>query len=358
MITAMLQSADDHSNKEQLGVHRPTAFCAFGTLLSGISLYGLVAEFLTDGPPGRRCYVAIKALVHVYALFLVSLAFSISFMMRMSVAATSSTLLASAALVTFRQWQWPLTALGADVRAYMGCEEELQHLIELSANVASGFLGGWFTVAFYYFQHHPDEANDARLLVSKYFTFLTSVGASLLTVNAVPGNNHLMVCLQPAWKLVVLTCVLAGSVMATALVIAESKVGPYVALALIPEAIAFTAWCAQVVVALPGWLQTYGHGGEPAPFSFVGVPLTLLLALLLTFRAKDAGALSSLFDEAFVLFASADVVAAMGWRLLTQPPVPVNATAVQAPAKILAFFTWLLLFISVLFFIGAFMFGR
>lgn len=83
--------------------------------------------------------------------------------------------------------------------------------------------------------------------------------------------------------------------------------------------------------------------------------LTLLLAVL-TYRAKDARAMSSVYDEAFVLVTAAAVVAALGWRLLTQPPTPIEAPEFQVAAKILAFSTFWLLLLSVLAFLGV-MFG-
>ena len=84
------------------------------------------------------------------------------------------------------------------------------------------------------------------------------------------------------------------------------------------------------------------------------MPLALLLAVL-TYCAKDVDvdqALSTLYDEAFVLVTAAALVAALAWRLLTQPPTPTQAPEVQAAAKVLAFSTFCLLVLSVLAFLG------
>ncbi|GJN09504.1 hypothetical protein PR202_ga27517 [Eleusine coracana subsp. coracana] len=354
LLTAsmVVPMAVDHSNKEEHAVHWPTVLCAFSTLLSGLSLYGLVAEFL-PARPGPYRYMAIKSLVHVYALFLVSLSFSLSLMVRMVPAATSLTLAVSAVLVTHRLRRCVATALRDDVEGYMGCEEELQQLIELSTYAASMFFGGWFGMAFFYFENYSEVAGHARFLPSEYLTFFVSVGASLLIVKAVPGKPAPDRQQQPVREVMALVCTLVFFVVVTVLVIAESKVGNYVALALVPEAIALIACCAQLLLGLPEWLREYSGAvaGEPAPHNFVGVSLTLLLSVL-TYRVKDVRALSSLYDEVFVLLTTADVVAALGWRMLTQPPVPVEAPQVQAAAKILAFFTYCLLVLSVLAFMG------
>ena len=74
----------EHSNKKQ-AMHPPTMFCSYLTFVSGLSLRSLVAdEFLSATPIWCR-YIAIKALVHASALFLASLSFSLSLMMRMNV---------------------------------------------------------------------------------------------------------------------------------------------------------------------------------------------------------------------------------------------------------------------------------
>jgi hypothetical protein len=68
------------------------------------------------------------------------------------------------------------------------------------------------------------------------------------------------------------------------------------------------------------WLGYDHHGGSKGEPSFVSVSLTLLMAVL-SYHAKDARdrALSSLYDEAFVLVTTAAaVVASLGWRLLTR----------------------------------------
>jgi hypothetical protein len=81
-------------------------------------------------------------------------------------------------------------------------------------------------------------------------------------------------------------------------------------LALDPEAIAFTAWCAQradekhiLPIGWSEWLgydQHDGDRGEPPSQSFINVSLTLLLAVL-SYHVKDVRALSTVYDEAFVL---------------------------------------------------------
>ncbi|RCV22554.1 hypothetical protein SETIT_4G229900v2 [Setaria italica] len=335
----------EHSNKKA-AMHPPTMFCSYVTFLSGVALRSLVAECLDPEPCPCR-YVAIKALVHACAFFLVSLSFSLSLMTRMNAVGTSTTLAAAA-------------GLNEDVRAYAGCEENLQQLLELSTNVTSMLFGGWFGMAFFYFQNNPEEARDARFLPSEYLTFSTSVAASLLFVKAVP--RRLAPCPRPVRELMALTGALICGVVATALVIAASKVRGYAALALVPEAAALGAWCAKrardrwlLPVALPASLGG-GAQGEPPSHSFVSVSLTLLLAVL-TYRAKDVDqALSTLYDEAFVLVTTAAVVAALAWRLLTQPPIPTDKPDVQAASRVLAFSTFCLLVLSVLSFLGV-MFG-
>jgi hypothetical protein len=116
-----------------------------------------------------------------------------------------------------------------------------------------------------------------------------------------------------------------------------------VVLALIPEAIELAAWCAQLsseCLELPvrrpdEWLGYDHHGGSKGEPSFVSVSLTLLMAVL-SYHAKDARdrALSSLYDEAFVLVTTAAaVVASLGWRLLTQSPTPTRATRSSGGSK-------------------------
>jgi predicted small integral membrane protein len=90
---------------------------------------------------------------------------------------------------------------------------------------------------------------------------------------------------------------------------------------------------------------------EPSPASFVSVSLTLLMAV--------SRALSSLYDEAFVLVTTAAVVASLGWiggcslsrrhRLVHQ-----EFRRQQRYAHFSPF--WLLLLLSVLAFLGV-MFG-
>ncbi|KAJ1255058.1 hypothetical protein BS78_K294100 [Paspalum vaginatum] len=352
----------EHSNKKQQAMHLPTVLCSYFTFLSGLSLRGLVAECLST-TPGRHRYIAIKALVHACALLLVSLSFSLSLMMRMNPGATSATLAAAALFVAYRLRCCATTTLREDVQAYRGCEEELQQLLELSTNVTSMLFGGWFGMAFFYFQNYPEEARDARFLPSEYLTFFTSVAGSLMLLNAV---RKIAGGAQDVREIVWLTRALVAGVVLTALVIAASKVRGYTVLALFPEAIALLVWCWCVWQerrnrTLPGprGLPRRDDGaaaqGEPSSHSFVSVSLTLLLSVL-TYRAKDVGALSTLYDEAFVLVTAAAVVAALGWRLLTQPPVPTEDKGVRAAAKTLAFFTFLLLTLSVLAFLGV-MFG-
>ncbi|CAN6177155.1 unnamed protein product [Urochloa humidicola] len=334
-------------------IHLPTTIFAYFSFLSGLSLRGLVSEFV-DPNPGRRRYIAVKLLVHACALLLVFLSFSLALMMRMSVVATSITVAAAAVFVAHRLWQCAAAPLDADLIAFMGCEEELHQLLDLSTGVTSTLFGGWYGTAFYYYQNYAEEASDARLVPSEYLTFFTSVVASLVLVKAVPRRHSA----RPARELMALACALASGVAATALVVAASKVGGYAALALVPEAVAFAAWCANradhmLPVIWPEWLS-YGHGGggvEPASNSFVGVSSTLLLAVL-SYRVKDARAFSTAFDNVFIVVTTSAVVAALGWRLLTQPPTPIRTPGVQAAAKILSFATFWLLLLSVLIFLG------
>ena len=63
-----------------------------------------------------------------------------------------------------------MTELKEDVDAYSGCEEPLQQLLNLSANVTSMLFGGWFGLAFFYFPNNLEEARDTRFLPSEYLT--------------------------------------------------------------------------------------------------------------------------------------------------------------------------------------------
>ncbi|CAL5039932.1 unnamed protein product [Urochloa decumbens] len=352
--------AIEHSNnksRRQQAMHLPTMLCTFLTFFCGLSLRGLVGECF--GPiPGPRRYIAIKSLVHACALLLVSLSFSLSLMMRMNVVATSVTLAAAAAFVAHRLWQCAVTRLSDDVDAYRDCEEQLTQLLDLSTHVTSTLFGGWFGMAFFYFRNYPEEAYDARFVPSEYLTFFTSVAASLMLLKAVRKKAQ---GTQQVTELMALLYALVTGVVATALVIAASKVRGYAALALVPEAVALAAWYARQkdgMFTLPlHWqdLLNYGGGGgdrqgEPPANGFVGVALPLLLGVL-TYHAKDIErALSTLYDEAFVLVTAAAAVAALGWRLLTQ--LPMLTPEVQAAATVLAFSTFSLLVLSVLTFLG------
>ncbi|CAN6179523.1 unnamed protein product [Urochloa humidicola] len=358
MPMAIEQSNSKSRRQQQATMHLPTILCTFLTFFYGLSLRGLVGECF--GPiPGPRRYMAIKSLVHACALLLVSLSFSLSLMMRMNVIATSMTLAAAAAFVAHRLWQCAVTRLRDDVDAYWECEVQLQQLLDLSTSVTSTLFGGWFGMAFFYFRNYPEEAHDARFVPSEYLTFFTSVAASLMLLKAVRKRAHGP---QQVTELMALLYALVTGVVATALVIAASKVRGYAALALVPEAIALAAWYARKLdgrFRLPlRWqdLLNYGGGGgqqgEPPANGFVGVSLPLLLGVL-TYRVKDIErALSTLYDEAFVLVAAAAAVAALGWRLLTQPPMLERYPELQAAATVLAFSTFSLLVLSVLTFLG------
>jgi hypothetical protein len=356
--------AIEQSNKrQQVIMHLPTLFCTFLTFFCGLSLRGLVGECFCP-IPGPRRYVAIKSLVHACALLLVSLSFSLSLMMRMNVVATSATVAAAAAFVAHRLWQCAVTELRDDVEAYKTCEEELQQLLDLSTSVTSTLFGGWFGMAFFYFRNYPEEARDARFVPSEYLTFFTSVAASLMLLKAVRKRAQGP---QQVSELVLLLYALVAGVAATALVIAASKVRGYAALALVPEAVALAAWCARRFDGRPGrrprllpktvqdlldYINQGGGHGEPPGHGFVSVSLPLLLGVL-TYRAKDIErALSTLYDEAFVLVTAAAALAALGWRLLTQPPMLTRYPEAQAAATVLAFSTFSLLVLSVLTLLG------
>ncbi|PVH47386.1 hypothetical protein PAHAL_4G048800 [Panicum hallii] len=352
--------AIEHSNKRQQTMHLPTLLCTFLTFFCGLSLRGLVGECFCP-IPGPRRYVAIKSLVHACALLLVSLSFSLSLMMRMNVVATSATVAAAAAFVAHRLWQCAATGLRDDVDAYRNCEEQLQQLLDLSTSVTSTLFGGWFGMAFFYFRNYPEQARDARFVPSEYLTFFTSVAASLMLLKAVRKRARGP---QQVTELVALLYALVAGVAATALVIAASKVRGYAALALAPEAVALAAWCARRLDGRPGrrlrllplrvqdLLNYSGVHGEPPGHGFVSVSLPLLLGVL-TYRAKDIErALSTLYDEAFVLVTAAAALAALGWRLLTQPPMLTRYPEAQAAATVLAFSTYSLLVLSVLTFLG------
>ncbi|PUZ59542.1 hypothetical protein GQ55_4G050800 [Panicum hallii var. hallii] len=250
-------------------------------------------------------------------------------------------------LVVHRLWQCAATGLRDDVDAYRNCEEQLQQLLDLSTSVTSTLFGGWF--------------RDARFVPSEYLTFFISVAASLMLLKAVRKRAGGP---QQVTELVALLYALVAGVAATALVIAASKVRGYAALALAPEAVALAAWCARRLDGRPGrrlrllplrvqdLLNYSGVHGEPPGHGFVSVSLPLLLGVL-TYRAKVIErALSTLYDEAFVLVTAAAALAALGWRLLTQPPMLTRYPEAQAAATVLAFSTYSLLVLSVLTFLG------
>lgn len=348
--------AIEHSNKKQQSMHLPTMLCTFLTIFCGLLLRGLVGE-CWHTVPGPRRYVAIKSLVHACALLLVSLSFSLSLMMSMNIIATSVTFAAAALFVAHRLWQCAVRDLKDDVNAYWKCEEQLQQLLDLSTNVTSTLFAGWFGMAFFYFRNCPNLAHDAQLVPSEYLTFFTSVAASLMLLKAVRKKDKGP---QKLAELMALLYALVTGVVTTTLVIAASKVRGYAVLALIPKAIALAAWYAQrlkgrfrLPVSWKDLLNYGGHGGEQPGHALVGVALPLML-MVLTYHVKDdlERALSTLYDEAFVLFTAAAAIPALGWRLLTQPPTLTNYPDAQAAATVLAFSTFFLLVLSVLSFLG------
>lgn len=347
--------AVEHSNKKQQSMHLPTLICTFLTFFCGLLLRGLVGE-CWHTVPGPRRYIAIKSLVHACALLLVSLSFSLSLMMSMNVIATSITFAAAALFVAHRLWQCVVRKLKDDVNAYWGCEEELQQLLDLSTNVTSTLFAGWFGTAFFYFRNYPNLAHEARFVPSEYLIFFTSVAASLMLLKAVRKRAKGP---QQLAELMALLYALVTGVVTTTLVIAASKVRGYAVLALIPEVMALIAWYAREpdrrFKLLPlRWqdLLNYGGHGEQPGHALVAVALPLML-MVLTYHVKDIErALSTLYDEAFVLFTAAAAIAALGWRLLTQPRMLTSYPNVQAAATVLAFSTFSLLVLSVLSFLG------
>lgn len=342
----------EHSNsKKQSSLHLPTELSAFFTLSSGLFLRGILVGEFHEPRPCRRRYVAIKVFVHICALFLVSLSFCLTLMMRMNVVVTSVTVAATAVLIAHRLWQCARTELDDDLDAYHDFDEIIHQLIELASHITSIIFLGWFGMAFFYFVNFPEEARDARFLLSEFFTFITSVAASLTMLKAVPRLRRTFLTLTLAAELEAMTWALVSGVAATAIAIAASKVGGYAALALLPGAVALAAW-----VLPPRWLPAfleYGHGGDEPSSShgFVSVALTVLLAVL-TYHAKGGG-MSSMYDEAFVLVTAADVVAALGWRMLTQRMAMADGgRGLKAAAKILSFFTVWLLVLSIMAFLG------
>ncbi|CAL4937864.1 unnamed protein product [Urochloa decumbens] len=334
----------ESSNQKQ--VHQPTVIVAVTTVILGFGLFTLVFSIPHGHPPGPH-YVAIKTLLHLCAVALVALSFSLSLMMRMNAAVAYSTLAAAGAYAGHRLWQCAARAFAADLEAYTGCEEEVHQLLETATGITSLLFGVWFGTAFFFFQNFPEEARDGRLLPSEYLIFFNSVAASLMFVKSVP--RRLPPPPQPVCEIRALVYALVAGAVATALAIAASKVGRYAA------ALALAVGCAQwakdswgLPIALPACLRTQqedGQGGEPAEAlsqNIVVVSMTLLVAVL-SYHAKDAKALSTLYDEAYVLVTTAAVVAALGWRLLTLPPVRTWA-GVHAAAKVLAHAAvWLLL---------------
>ncbi|KAL6873765.1 hypothetical protein ACP4OV_013847 [Aristida adscensionis] len=363
----------DHSSNKNRGqaMNWPTELCTYSTFLSGISLYGLVADFFLLHPNhlGPQRYVAIKALVHACALLLVTLFFALSLTMRINVVATSSTLAAAAALVAHRLWRRWTTALKEDVEEYSGREEDIRRLLELSAGVTAMLFAGWFSMV----QNYPEAAEvaggaRARLLLTpEYLTFLTFVASSLVLLKNVPGSL-LVPCEDPLRELVALTWALAAGVVATALAAAASKLGGYAALALLPVAVAVARSCAEVV-GWPEWLRGCGHGGVPVRaegeppaslISFVNVSASLLLAVLIwQANNKEVRALSTMFVEALFLLGSAAVVAAVGSTLLTQTPLPAaTAEVVQPAAMILSSSSyWLMVLVLLVALLGIIIFG-
>lgn len=173
--------AVDYTNKKNK-VHMPTVMCAYVTFLLGLSLRGLVSEFL-ETTPGRRRYAAIKIAVHACVIMLASLSFTVSLMLPMNIIVTSLTLAAATVFVLHRLWKCAGTTLEMDVEAYDGCEEELQQLLELASSLTSMLFGGWFGVALYSFQNYHDEAvGDVR--PSEYLAFFTSVAATMMLTSA------------------------------------------------------------------------------------------------------------------------------------------------------------------------------
>jgi len=122
-------------------------------------------------------------------------------------------------------------------------------------------------LVFYYFQNYPEEVREARFLPSEYLTFFTSGAASLMLVKAVPQKP----CSQPVKDLMVLICAVATGVVTRDDFAHDRSVQGgcgYVVLALIPEAIALAAWCAQrssecleLPVRWPGEWPGYDHHG-------------------------------------------------------------------------------------------------
>ncbi|CAL5049260.1 unnamed protein product [Urochloa decumbens] len=366
-VGMVMQLGVDNSNEKQ--VHKPTFFIAYGSLVLSLGLSGLVWFRSSPSRPHDKEYVAIKLLLHACVLCLVSLCFSLSLMLRMKLAVTATALAAAVLYVLHRLWQCYKTALDVDLDAYRGCEEVLQQLIELSTMGTSMLLSGWFSMAFYYFQNYPEEARDARFVPSEHITFLASVALSLMLVKSVPRPRRVpplrrrLVC-----ELAVLICLLFVAMVTVALVIAASKVGTRGALlALIPEAAAAVAFCTEWATdwlglpsVLPEWLVEYDQGGaqqggETPPQSFFSVALMVLLAVL-SYHVKNVRALSTLYDEVFVLATAGATVAALGWRFLVHLLKLNQKTGVQAAAKTLACFAFLLLMLSVLALPG-FLFG-
>ncbi|KAF8723044.1 hypothetical protein HU200_022193 [Digitaria exilis] len=292
--------AMEHSNNKQQQQyqeeHIPAMICTFLTFFCGLSLRGLVGECFPP-IPGPRRYIAIKLLVHLCAILLVSLSFALSLMMGgMNVVVTSVTLAAASAFVACRLWQCAATDLSVDVEAYRNCEEQLQQLLDLPTNIMSTLFLGWFTMVFFYFRNYPEEAHNARFIPSEYLTFFFSVAGALMLLMAVRRR-------------------------------AEGR---------------------QHVTQIKSQ-----QGGEPPAHGFMAVVLPLLLAVL-AYQVKDIDrrALSSLYDEMFVLFTAAAAVSASVWRLLTLPPMLTNYQEARAAATILALSTFSLLLLCVLAFIA------
>ncbi|CAN6180526.1 unnamed protein product [Urochloa humidicola] len=349
LLGILLPLINESSNQKQ--AHNLTMLCSYFNLLFWFILSVLTYN-LSPSPRthSKHGYVAIKLCLHLCVIALVTLAFSFSQMMRMSKVVAILTLVAAAAFIAHRAWQCVGTELDADVAKYNGNEDVIHHLIELSTMTTTMVLGAWFSSAFFYFQNFQKDDHDTWLLPSQYLTFFISVAASIMLVKSVARSQ------EPLWRILVLMYGLYTGLMALALIIGASRAGHYrwwAPLALVPEAVALTVWFVlwvrhkflnwwrgqqqgQQQQQQPPPPQDGGHG-EQQPHEAIAIGAFAVMTVLVSYNVKSyARALSTLYDEVFVICITGAGVAALGWRMLTQPPIRAQVPGVRVAAKTLA----------------------
>ncbi|CAN6165592.1 unnamed protein product [Urochloa humidicola] len=355
LLGILVPLINESSNQKQ--AHNLTMLCAYFNLLFWVILSVLTYK-LSPRPRthSRGGYVAIKLFLHLCVIALVTLSFSLSQMMRMNKVVAILILVAAAVFVAHRAWQCVGTELDADVAKYKGNEEVIHHVIELSTMTTTMVLGAWFSSAFFYFQNYPEDDRDAWLLPSQYLTFFISVAASIMLLKSIARSE------QPLWRILVLMYGLYTGLVVLVLAIGASRAGRYrwwAPLALVPEAVAVAVWFVLWVRhkflnwwrgQQPGHQQQQqgqqqqqqaaprdGGHGEQQPHEAIAIGAFAVVIALVSYNVKRyARALSTLYDEVFVICITGAGVAALGWRMLTQPPIRPQAPGVRAAARTLA----------------------